>query len=93
MSISTLSGISYILHSPLSSNPNSETPHVHVIYEGKCVSISLKDVSFISGEEYFEKNTKQKILNWVSSNLVTLKSEWDSKRKEKQNYVEQPLKC
>lgn len=83
MSITSLAGISYILHSPLSSNPNSETPHVHVIYEGKCVSISLKDISFISGEDCFEKDKKQVILNWVSSNLSTLKNEWDLKQKEK----------
>lgn len=87
MSLATLSGISYILHPPFSSNPKSEIPHVHVFFEGKCVSISLEDITFITGENCFEKDTKQKILNWVSLNLVTLKNEWDSKRKEKQNYT------
>ena len=90
MSISTLSGISYILHSPLSSNPKSEIPHVHVFYEGKCISISLEDISFITGEDCFNARKKQEILNWVSANIDTLRAEWNSKckRKEKINLIE-----
>lgn len=64
MSISTPSGISYKVHGLYTSNKNAEIPHVHVIYQGRSASISLKDVSYLIGADSFEQYKNIKLGFW-----------------------------
>lgn len=79
MSISTPYGISYNIHGHNGYNGSERIPHVHIMCQGRRISVSLQDGSIIAGSGQLDRNKEREVLNWVSSHLYELKAEWDSK--------------
>lgn len=79
MSIPTPYGISYNIHGHNGCNGPERIPHVHIMCQGKRISVSLQDGQIIVGAGDLDRNKERDVLNWVRENLYDLNKEWDEK--------------
>ena len=77
--VSTPYGISYNIHGHNGQNGIERIPHCHVMCQGCRISVSLQNGSIIAGHGQLDRNKEREVLNWVSSNLYSLRAEWDEK--------------
>ena len=78
-SIKTPSGFSYNIHGHNGMNGSERIPHVHVLCQGKRVSLSLLNGEYLAGEDDLGRNKSKEVQEWVLRNLSALMEEWNSK--------------
>ena len=80
--IRTPDGVSYNIHGHNGCNGSERIPHVHIMCQGKRISVSLQTGRIIAGAGSMDRNKEALVLEWVQDNLYELNREWESKSDE-----------